>query len=1064
MRYFLKIKYFSLVLLLLANTFLTSFVPVQGDVSNSNKIIPRKIKPLSANTKLSYKKGLKNKDVNETKDVSLTKTSSILRQYNPKVEIKKTDLGENTVNPQADLLRKYNQSKKEFSSTPLPKDIPKDLPSVASSQKSPTPSKEEFNSEENKELVKAKPFVFMSSFAPQVQNETSSGYVIEQETDKLEKLSKYSQLAPPDVIINDRKVIFKRTPVFNGTIWLFPLEEIANEVQDVVQVDLTLKIITVNRFKDRAMISLDVSNGIISLNNNPFKTLQGFEDIILGTEVQLVPASAIALLHNLSLKLDEDGDYIFKSVITSLAETQGTIQPQIRKGLKKLSKDYLSANASLEGSPQTDLYTRRLEVNSGGHNDEAVVTSNFVLRGGTGGDIFLLDTANLSYFKSDSPKQLYLGDMTLATINSQFLSGILLRGVSFQTGGGLKGSRTIAGAGFLPSNQRLNGDFQTFMRFGRALQFSEWASSPKSKYQFSFGQAILKDTINNVFINAKQSGGIVTAKAVKTGKLLEGESNLSVFSATDKRYVPIVPEKEDTDSSGASSKLKSKLVDERKSDFAGDILLRLKPRKWINFYGKTAYYGPDFYPVSGNLFYNDRNELSGGANFAFNKISFGASHSIGKINLDADKPDTYKVLNAFGTIRPTAKGPTITANYTKNLSQVNPDRSFFIFSNTQFINNPKAITLEDLLERRTTESFRLGLIQNWKKTNFSANFNQIKLDKDSNITTPLLGKNFSDSFKSYDFSTYRTVSPRLALLNFSQFSSNFSQINWGLRAGPIRKFDIQAQLGLLKPKDKDMSPQYNLNLRYLVNKKMSVNLIYEKSDFFSRLFTLVRYNFIGDQSGGMPSVQSISSFGKIKGRVYIKEDIPAKPGVTPTPSLGKGLENIRIYFSGQEYKTDKNGYYEIPRVSQGLHKVRVDFSDIPAYLAVLSNENIDVQVEQGKDTVYDFILTHYGSVKGKVALIGKNPSLGEKNYEEIPGIRVYLENTDFESLTENDGSFEIADIAPGKYKVLVDPDFLPEEIEVVKEDLFVEIKAKQKVENIILKIKYVNRLQQEKEF
>lgn len=1083
MRYFLKIKYTSLVLLLLANTFLTLFAPVYGDASQSNKVIPKKTKSLSANTKLSHKRVQKVNDANKSTIVSPSKKTSILREYNPMMisqnssssgfikpsKIKQSQAVnvspsptpvKTNANKQESILRKYNSN----NLNPIvEKEKPEDLEiTTLPASEEAQPSKEKSNFVKQKEMsvvpyfgepgkeVKALPLGLPNP------SPTPDDFLPKE-------LPSQEGLIVPDVIVNDKKVIFRRTPVFNGTQWLFPLEEIASEVQDSVQVDLPQRTINVTRFRDRAMVSLDVSNGILTLNNNPFKTLQGFEEIILGTEVQLVPANAIALLHNLTLKIDEHGNYIFKSVITALAETQGTVQPQVRKGVRKISKDYLSANISVDGNPDTDLFVRRLEVNSGGHNDDGVVTSNFVVRGGTGGDVFLFDTGNLSYFKSESPYQLTLGDMTLATINSPFLSGVLLRGVSLQTPGGLKDSKVISGVGFLPSNQRLNGKFQTFMRFGRAIQISEWSSSPKGKYQFSVGEAVIKDTINNVFINAKQSGGIVTAKAVKTGMILEGESNLSIFSANDKRYEPIIPKKDETGTSSTDTKLKSKLVDERKTDVAGDLLLRYKPRKWFNLYGRTAYYGPDFYPLSGNLYYNDRNEFTSGANFAFKKINFGASHSFGKLNLDADKPSKYKVVNLFGTYRPAPKGPTITANYTKNLSQVNPDRSLFLFTNTQFINNPKAITIDDLLERRTTESFRLGLIQNWKKTNFSANFNNIKLNKESNITVPSLGGNFSDNFKSYDFSTYRTVSPRLALLNFSQFSSNFSQINWGFRAGPIRKFDIQAQLGFLKPKDKNTSPQYNINLRYTLNKKMSINFIYEKSDFFSRLFTLVRYNFVGDQESGTPSIQNISSFGKIKGRVYIKENIVSKQGADPSV-LGKGLPNVRIYFAGQEYKTDKNGYYEIPKVSKGTHNVKVDFSDIPAYLASLSNENIDVQVEPGKDTVYDFVLTYYGSVKGKVILVGDNPTPGEENIKDIPGIRVYLEGTDFEALTDNDGSYEVTDITPGKYKVLVDPDFLIEGLESVKEDIFIDIKPKQKVENIILKIKYVNRLQQEKEF
>ena len=870
------------------------------------------------------------------------------------------------------------------------------------------------------------------------------------------------KLSSPTLIINDKKIILNRVPIYDGKYWLFPLEEIATELQDSVQVDTLQKIITVTRFRDRAVIRLNVSNGTITINNNPFRILDGFEHIILGTEVQLIPASAVAILHGLSLSVnDEDNSYSFRSVLSGLVETQGTIQPQVQKGFSKFKTSFFNSTASVNDFHSADILSRRLELNAGGRNNVSSITSNLILRSGTGGPAALIDTGYINYFKTDSPLQAYIGDRTLSTLRSPFLGGVILRGAGFQSGGFVKDSMIISGIGFIPSANRLEGKAESFLRFGRAAHLFEWSSSPKKNWQFSFGEALFKDTIKNVFIDGKQTGGVLTSNVVKTGMLLEGEGNLAFGFADDKRDENFIVKVDDT------PKIKSRLVSDQRNGIGSDLLVRLKPKQWFSLFGKGGYYGSDFFSLSGNSYYHDRNELTGGFNFGFSMISFGASGTTGKLNLDKKTPDKYNLINVFSNYTPLKKGPTLSLNYSKNLSKINPDRAFFILSNPILMASQNTLSFDDIIARNSTSNFRLGLIQNWQKTNFSANYNKIGLDQNTNVQSSVLGGNSSDTFTSYDFNVNRIVNSKLSLLNFSQFSENFKQISWGARVGPLfnGKLNFQAQYGLIDSKTLGITPQYNLNLNFLPNKKISFSAIYEKTTFQERIFGLVRYNFIGDQNSGNPAVQQVISSGRILGRVYIKPDnISNLPTNQKNISIGKGLSNVRIYLSNNIYVTDKNGYFEINDLPPASYKITVDYSDIPAYLASLSNESIDLVVEKGKETNYDFVLTHYGSADGKVVLEGENPDLKDVEETSIEGFRVYLENTDFEGLTDSNGNFVIGDVKPGKYKVLVDPDYLPENLEVEDISNEIEVKAKQKTEEIVLKIKYKSRNTQEKEF
>ena len=76
---------------------------------------------------------------------------------------------------------------------------------------------------------------------------------------------------------------------------------------------------------------------------------------------------------------------------------------------------------------------------------------------------------------------------------------------------------------------------------------------------------------------------------------------------------------------------------------------------------------------------------------------------------------------------------------------------------------------------------------------------------------------------------------------------------------------------------------------------------------------------------------------------------------------------------------------------------------------------------------------------------------------ELQDIRVYLEGTDFETLTNLDGSFVLGDVKPGKYKLKVDPDFLPKELELDSNAVEIEVHGKEKIDNLHLPIKYRTR-------
>ena len=53
------------------------------------------------------------------------------------------------------------------------------------------------------------------------------------------------KLEPPEIVLNDQKVIFSKRPILDEEGWLFPLEEVAAKLQDKVITDFVNSTITI---------------------------------------------------------------------------------------------------------------------------------------------------------------------------------------------------------------------------------------------------------------------------------------------------------------------------------------------------------------------------------------------------------------------------------------------------------------------------------------------------------------------------------------------------------------------------------------------------------------------------------------------------------------------------------------------------------------------------------------------------------------------------------------------------------------------------------------------------
>ena len=851
---------------------------------------------------------------------------------------------------------------------------------------------------------------------------------------------------PPEIILNDQKIIFNKKPILDNEGWLFPLEEIAAKLQEKISVDLVNGTITINRNRDKSTIQLNVKNGIVTINNRPFRTLFGFNRIILDSNVQMVPTSALVMLLGLNSKDNEEGKLILKDNIGQEINVIGTIQPQKRTGFKDLLVDYLTVTNSYNWLQPADLYTRRTEINNGFHNDNYALTSDFIVKSGTNAPILNFDNGNFSFYKNASPFQVHVGDKPLSLIKSPLLGGITLRGVQLQTGGPLKDSKFVFASGFLPTNGKVLGKGLSFVRYGRLAEIVEWSTTPKKDWQFSVGEATYTDFITNQLVRSKQNGGLFALSATKTGKYIEGDSNIAFGTSTDKVLGKL--------SSGPS----------------GDLLVRFKPKDWISLFTKGAYYSPGFFSLSGNPYYHDRNEGTIGINLSSARGNIGISQSVGKSNLNANKPNNYNVTNIFASTTPIKRGPTVLISYSQNQSQINSTRAIdnLLFPINQ--SNIKAVDLETLIERRTNSFFRTSIFKNWNTVNLTSSVNYFTFAQSAPLTAPILGGHLVTKLLTYDFNLNKTLNKLIELQNYFQGSQLYKQVKFGVRVGPLlnNKLNFLFQSGALLQANKTPSPIFGLNLNYQVDKKNQLSVNVDKTAYLTNITALWQYNLRPSRQGQLPQVGEEQSIGRIKGKVVLleeaqKKQIEENKIVLPGFTRERGIANIRIHLGNYTISTNSDGSFEFPSLTSGIHRLRVEYSDIPSYLTAITPESVDVRVEAGKETKFNFVLAYFGEINGKVQLANE-PKIKLEELPELQDIRVYLDGTEFETLTNLDGSFKLGDVKPGKYKLKVDPDFLPEELETSKKEVDIEVHAKGKVENIQLPIKYKTKLEQIKEF
>jgi hypothetical protein len=176
--------------------------------------------------------------------------------------------------------------------------------------------------------------------------------------------------------------------------------------------------------------------------------------------------------------------------------------------------------------------------------------------------------------------------------------------------------------------------------------------------------------------------------------------------------------------------------------------------------------------------------------------------------------------------------------------------------------------------------------------------------------------------------------------------------------------------------------------------------------------------------------------GTLRGRFYMDNDLSG----TFDPAVDKPMPGLKIIANNRILgTTDSEGRYVAPNLQRGFLSVRTDPAAIPAIYAFLTPSTQDTFILPNRTKVIDFRFARLARLEGVVK--------GEPSLEEAPvqDIRVFIEGSDRDTLTNEAGRFAITDVPPGKYTLKIDPDYVLPSEEIVSGSLPIDLKPGQKL-------------------
>lgn len=183
--------------------------------------------------------------------------------------------------------------------------------------------------------------------------------------------------------------------------------------------------------------------------------------------------------------------------------------------------------------------------------------------------------------------------------------------------------------------------------------------------------------------------------------------------------------------------------------------------------------------------------------------------------------------------------------------------------------------------------------------------------------------------------------------------------------------------------------------------------------------------------------------GRLVGRFFVDNDLN---GVFD-PVIDRPLPGMKIITNNSiAGVTDEAGKYVVNNLTQGFLGVATDPSAVPASFAFMTPTRQDVFILPNRTRTIDFRFAKLAKLSGTISSPNKDTS-------SVKDIRLFLDGTDRDTLTDENGAFSITDVPPGKYLLKIDPDYLQRDQQAVEQGVTIDLKPGEKLKNIVFTLK-----------
>ena len=276
-------------------------------------------------------------------------------------------------------------------------------------------------------------------------------------------------------------------------------------------------------------------------------------------------------------------------------------------------------------------------------------------------------------------------------------------------------------------------------------------------------------------------------------------------------------------------------------------------------------------------------------------------------------------------------------------------------------------------------------------------------------------------------------------------------IDWRTSGLFGKRLDLTAGAGYSYSPTNKFTPFERVTASLVLPRQTSLQVSYTHTNSGPTLLVQLRGSLFRRKEAAAymnASTVEANNFGTVTGRVY--QDVDGNG--TYDPTVDKAQTNVKVRVDGNRYvETDANGIFVFEAMPTGDHKVYLDLLSVRADLTLLDTSSRDILLKSGRSTSMDFRLVRTGRISGRVWLDRNGNGDLDEGESSLADIRV-VTSSGRDTLTDTDGYYSIADLAPGEHVILIDEKTLPEKTVTRSKQLAVHVFAGRETSEIFLAV------------